>query len=597
MMDDIYSALSDNKSILVNAPTGTGKTDAAVAAALTYAKKNGLDVMFLTPKTSQHKIVIESLLGINKRFGINLKYVDVVGKRNLCVNAHVNNLEGETFYKKCEDLVKNKKCMFYTNSKDTDSVAKLLNQSLLGHNALFDEAHKKGICAYEAVTALAKDSRVIIADYAHILNPYVRESFLKKISHNLENTILIWDEAHNIVNAASSYLSTSISTRSIERGAAELQTINSSIDIGYIAFVLEEIAKRKLIDDMTEAFIEPIDLPRTLTENINKVAEDLEKASLEYISKTDSKRSSLIHIANFLRSLQSKDESTVWIISRHINGIKVAITSLYPSKSIDVVNGAYANIFMSGTLMPLGMYKELFGVEDSNSVSYASPFPKENKLSLIDQDTSTKYEDRSNESYSKMAEKIELIKAHTIGNVVVFFPSFSVLKGVYRNMHRTVEYLQRSEMKSFEIEKLLSEFKGSDDSLLFAVMGGSLSEGIDYKNNIIKGIIIVGIPLEKPNLELNARIEYMNKKFGKGSEYAYIIPGVVKAVQAAGRAIRDGKDKAFVLLMDKRYGWRMYRSIINNFIEISDEKDYLTAIKHFNEGRSGTLHNENKSML
>ncbi|MCL4363505.1 DNA repair helicase, partial [Candidatus Marsarchaeota archaeon] len=113
-------------------------------------------------------------------------------------------------------------------------------------------------------------------------------------------------------------------------------------------------------------------------------------------------------------------------------------------------------------------------------------------------------------------------------------------------------------------------------------MGGSLSEGIDYENNSIKGIVIVGIPLTKPDLELSARIEYINRRFsGKGSEYTYTIPAIIRAIQAAGRAVRSENDKAVIVLMDRRYKWSMYKSIVSNSIPISEPIDYIGEIKRF----------------
>ena len=137
-------------------------------------------------------------------------------------------------------------------------------------------------------------------------------------------------------------------------------------------------------------------------------------------------------------------------------------------------------------------------------------------------------------------------------------------------------------MHSHAVDELLSRFKSSSDSILFGVMGGSLSEGVNYADNLIKCVMIVGIPLPKPDLEINSKIEYMNKKFiGKGRDYAYLIPGVMRAVQAAGRAIRSEKDRAAVIFMDNRYEWSVYKKMISNFIPISESKDYISELPAF----------------
>ncbi len=596
MMKDIYAAVSNKRSVLINAPTGVGKTDASITAALAHSLESGSDVFFLTPKISQHAIALEVLEGINRKFNAGIRYTDIVGKRNLCINTNVNELDSEVFYGKCEKLIKSKSCDFYNNSKEEGRVERLAAKGAIGHNAFFRDAFDAGVCAYEALAFISKKSNFIIADYAHLLNPSIKESFMKKISHRLENSILIWDEAHNILGAAGSYFSISISMRGVERAKKELEAIGSNVDIDYIGFVISEAAKKRLGIEKQEAFFDDSDMPSLISEN-TAVANQLEAAAMEYITKSEANGSSLMHIAKFVRSLRQMDESIVRIVSRNGSNPKLSLTCLYPKSAIPVFTEAYANVFMSGTLLPLKMYRELFGMEDAVAYNYASPFPSENRLCVIDDRISTKYTERSIDMYREIAARISTIRKATKGSIVVFFPSFEILNSVYRYMEIEVNHIQRCEMKSAAVENMLKGFKGSDDSMMFAVMGGSFSEGTDYPNNIIKGLIIVGIPLEKPNLETNSRIAYMDRRFGKGSEYAYLIPGVIKAVQAAGRAVRSPDDRAFVVFMDKRYRWGTYRSILNNFMEITKtEGEYINEVARFNSGASEEDRHTEKDM-
>ncbi len=586
MMHDIYNTLSGGRSILINAPTGIGKTDAAIAAAVAYAFKNDLDIFFLTPKMSQHSIVVDVLKGINTKFGSGIRYVDLVGKRTLCVNERINSMEGESFYKSCERLVKSGKCVFYSNARKCESMpASLSDASSEGHNRLFDVSFEEGMCAYEIASRIAKSAEFVIADYAHLLNPYTRKAFLKRIAHSLEGAVLIWDESHNILNAASSYLDSGISVQGIGHAAKELLSIGSSIDLGYLEFAIREMEKR-LLSVRREAFFSNADVPDALMQNLGTVAEELERAGLEYIEASHASRSSLMHISRFLNSLKEENASVAKIISSHNGNTRLALTCLYPADAVAAFGSAYANVFMSGTLLPLDMYRKLFGMENAEAFNYASPFPRENKISFIDGRVSSRYGSRSQEEYKRIAEGIDGIRKSVVGNIAVFFPAFGVLDSVYRHIGFEVEHIQREHMPSVAVEKLLREFRSGSDATLFGVMGGSLSEGIDYSGNVIKGIIIVGIPLERPSLALSAKVDYLDRRFGgKGAEYAYLIPGVIKAVQAAGRAIRSEEDRAFVVLMDRRYSWGIYRSIIRNFVEIEESADYIEAIRRFMRSR------------
>ena len=61
MIEAVSSALEQQSNLLVSAPTGIGKTVAALYASLRFAVKHGLAVFFLTSKTTQQKIVADTL--------------------------------------------------------------------------------------------------------------------------------------------------------------------------------------------------------------------------------------------------------------------------------------------------------------------------------------------------------------------------------------------------------------------------------------------------------------------------------------------------------------------------------------------------------
>jgi DNA excision repair protein ERCC-2 len=81
-----------------------------------------------------------------------------------------------------------------------------------------------------------------------------------------------------------------------------------------------------------------------------------------------------------------------------------------------------------------------------------------------------------------------------------------------------------------------------------------LSEGVDYEGNVLAAVIVVGLPLSPPNVEVEALKEYYCRKFGfaKGVDYAYVFPAVNKVLQAAGRPIRSERDRAAIVLLEGR---------------------------------------------
>ena len=84
-------------------------------------------------------------------------------------------------------------------------------------------------------------------------------------------------------------------------------------------------------------------------------------------------------------------------------------------------------------------------------------------------------------------------------------------------------------------------------------MGGIFSEGIDLVGEALSGAVIVGVCLPQICLERDVIRQYYDEQNGMGFAYAYAYPGFNRVMQAAGRVIRSGEDKGFVVLIDDRF--------------------------------------------
>ena len=139
----------------------------------------------------------------------------------------------------------------------------------------------------------------------------------------------------------------------------------------------------------------------------------------------------------------------------------------------------------------------------------------------------------------------------------MFFPSFELLRQISPHLTIARKVLEQTQkMGQSEKNKLVSEFKklghGFGGTML-AVSGGSMAEGIDFPGENLKCAIIVGLPFAKVSQSTKALIEFYDKKFGKGWDYAYNAPAINRAVQAAGRVIRTEKDRGVCVFLDSRF--------------------------------------------
>src|SRR3990167_9737780 len=85
LIKEITNELETKQNLIIHAPTGSGKTAASLAPALTYILNKPLTIFFLTSKHTQHKIAIETLQKIKEKFNLDLNVVDLIGKRHMCL--------------------------------------------------------------------------------------------------------------------------------------------------------------------------------------------------------------------------------------------------------------------------------------------------------------------------------------------------------------------------------------------------------------------------------------------------------------------------------------------------------------------------------
>ncbi|MCK4968766.1 MAG: DEAD/DEAH box helicase family protein, partial [Candidatus Aenigmarchaeota archaeon] len=204
-VDETTKSLKSKIPLLVHAPTGIGKTAAALAPAVTYAIENKKKVLFLTPRHAQHKIVIDTLKLMAEKYGRTIRIVDLVGKKLLCGLPESELMGSSEFQDYCKHKRKEKTCALYKNTyplkegelnESAKSIIRFLDNNIM-HS---DDAKDKCLefCPYEIFTHRAKRADVIIADYFHMFHPKIRNAFLNKIKTEIKDVILIVDEAHNL---------------------------------------------------------------------------------------------------------------------------------------------------------------------------------------------------------------------------------------------------------------------------------------------------------------------------------------------------------------------------------------------------------------
>ena len=123
--------------------------------------------------------------------------------------------------------------------------------------------------------------------------------------------------------------------------------------------------------------------------------------------------------------------------------------------------------------------------------------------------------------------------------------------------------IQKNNLTDEEKQNIIEKYKTTTNTKVgFFVMGGVFSEGIDFIGDSLSGVIIVGVGLPMVCDENNILKDYFEEVYHQGFEYAYIYPGFTKVIQAVGRVIRSDTDRGIAILIDERFTYSKYLSLM-----------------------------------
>ena len=211
---------------------------------------------------------------------------------------------------------------------------------------------------------------------------------------------------------------------------------------------------------------------------------------------------------------------------------------------------------------------------------------QKNRLNLVIPKTTTKFTARNDKQFQDIAGVLSDVVNDIPGNSLVFFPSYYLRDKVSEHFdvksNKSI-FSERKGMTKPDKQDLLERFKGYKDTgaVLLGVASGSFGEGIDLPGDLLKGVIVVGLPLSQPDLETKSLIDYFDKKFSKGWDYGYLFPAFNKSLQNAGRCIRSETDKGIIIFLDERYVWNNYKRCFPEDWDMEVSSNYKGMVREF----------------
>jgi DNA excision repair protein ERCC-2 len=442
--------------------------------------------------------------------------------------------------------------------------------------------------------SISEEDMILIVDEAHNLPDYIRDLFSAQLSLYMLNSCVNEAEKYGDPSMLDGKFKVSDFCKLISELIRDLRDT-------YIYGILEN-GIRKTSAKNNDAFIPSHEFEteilsrlkitsRTLHDIIGDLTAYGEKIQ-EYRQKEGKLPRSFIHkLGVFL---------DVWINLGMDQYLKLVVDAsagsnprieafcLDPSVGTNIIKEFHSSIHMSGTLEPLEEYRDSMGLpQETILVGYPSPFSKENRRILYVSDVTTKYDEllKDDKILPKMNSYITNICNVFPKNTMVFFPSFNVMnmfkrENDFNKINRCV-FFEEQKMSQSALMELVSDFKecggeNADSAALFSVMGGRISEGMDFPAEQLEIALIVGIPYPKPTAKQRGLQRYYDLKFRKGWEYTVEAPTARKILQSIGRLIRDEKDKGVAIILDRRAS--RFKKYIR---DLTESKDLIHDVDEF----------------
>lgn len=570
-----------------------------------------------------------------------IKYFPLGSRKQLCINEKVLKLSSTSMITEaCMDLQKDtakksSSCQYYdnyqTDLKHSDGATekKFRDLTLSEVHDIEDLAEigrSLKICPYYASRDTFAVAEVVSVPYQLIIDHEIR----KTLGINIRDSVVIIDEAHNLIDSI-------IAINSVCVSVAELRKIESNLG-GYltkfmsrlnggnrvnllklhrlvkhvIAFIADCERKRRVknglevhvgeifADSKGGDLINVYQLEKYLKES--KVAFKIESYSLKLDEQAGLKVRSgpplLFKLIKFFKLISnpSKEGKLFFDVD---GGVSLNYMLLDPIPLFkEIVEQCKCVILCGGTMEPIEDFTDyLFPYIDKSQIrtfSCEHIIPKENlavvpvsKAGNVEFDFS--FTGRNSAlMIERLGEYVILVCQVAPKGAIVFFPSYKYLDQVIEVWKKSVwarlaglKTIFSEPKDSKMIDQVLSDYSeavAKSGAILFSVVGGKVSEGINFSNDLARAVIMVGLPY--PNIfsgEIINRRKYLEQTVvenggsvqdARAKSVDFYENLCMKAVnQSVGRAIRNNRDYAMIFLVDRRFKNEKIQSKLSGWIK------------------------------
>ncbi|MFK7976464.1 MAG: ATP-dependent DNA helicase [Halioglobus sp.] len=552
-----YKCIDQAGQLLIEAPTGIGKTAALLYPALkALATKKHDKIIFTTAKTVGRRAAEDTLLHFGEA-GFAGRALTLSAKEKICLSpGHACHADD---------------CPYAAGYYDKLAAAlkEAIKQPSLRREDLEALAREFEVCPYELSLDLLPWVDIIIGDihYAYSLSANLGNTML-----NDDNrwTVLV-DEAHNLPDRARSMYSATLDKSALMQAK---KSASGSVKRALNGVNTAMLALQKMDwqeDDFHSSDSLPGSLPRSLEALVGCVGEALAERAT-YLHQHPPVMDFYFAVLQFMRVADCWADDYRFEMTRGSGkqSLELRLNCLDPARLLrDKQKAAHAVIAFSATLSPLHWSRNRLGLApDAVQIQAESPFDKNQLEVQLATQIDTRYAYRE-QSAPTLAHTITQWLTQKPGNCIVYFPSYAYMDTVLSLLQihgaqwsdRTLWQQQRDGGEHAQ-QTLLALLEERRDIVAFCILGGIFGEGVDLPGEQLSSVIIVGVGTPQLNRDTRALQQWYEKEHGDGFDYTFIFPGVQKVNQALGRVVRTLTDNGSALLIDSRYTQKRYTNLL-----------------------------------
>ncbi len=537
----VFRSQRAGRHLLAQAPTGIGKTAATLFGTLRAMPAADTDqLLVLTPKGTTRAIALDGLRRLRAQ---PLRVIERVARDKACEHPD----------KACHGG----SCPLARGFYDRLDAARAqaVQVGLLDRDALRLVAQDHGICPYYLAQEMHRWADVVVGDVNHWFDLSAQAWALAQ-SEGWRVQLLI-DEAHNLAERARQMHSAELDPLRFAAWRAQapqaLASTMNAVHRAWGAVASDWNGQTQLQDDLPGAFVD------TLRRHVSTLTDFM----AEHPDATAHLQPWLFDALHFLRAAEQFGPHSVFERSGGVRPTRgrprprLALRCLLPAALLAPRwASAHAATLFSATLAPMDHAQRLLGLENAARIDVPSPFDPSQLRVRIARGLSTRWADRARTLPRLVDELVAHIRSMP-GNHLAFFSSFDYLQQALEAFRAVAPevpvWAQSRHMDDAAREAFLARFVERGHGLGFAVLGGVFAEGIDLPGDRLVGVSVATLGMPPPDPLTEALKERLTGSGQDGWADAYLIPGLHKVVQAAGRLIRTPDDRGALLLLDDRF--------------------------------------------